>query len=175
MNLNQIISQYSENLKTEHHIGGISLPIPSKIDTDVLGLIDLFMRSTPKERAFISSKFGTGHSFLLLGVSERLAALAVRERSPDILLKGLILLAFEDAKFDIRENILVMAPLYHSAIKIGANPRELFHSAATYATDEELKRELFGFPDRLEENRNLEAMEYKEIISPDGFRYKRIQ
>lgn len=174
MDLSEVISEYSKKLQSKHHAGAISLPIPSQVDLDVLNLIELFMKAAPEQQKFISSQFTNDHSDVLLGVSERLAALAVRERKSDILLKALIVLAFEDAKFDVRENILVMAPLYHSAIKIGANPKGLFHSAATYATDEELKRELYGFPDRLEEDRNLEAMEYKEIMSPDGFRYKRI-
>jgi len=80
---------------------------------------------------------------------------------------------FEDAKFDVRENILVMAPLYHSAVKIGVDPKPLFLAVAAYATDEELKASMCKFPDRAEADRNLEAMDYAESMAPDGFRYKR--
>ena len=173
-NLEQFISEAAEKLKTENHPRAGDLPIPSKLDQEVSQLVETIIRATPEERTLISSKFGPDHTFVLLGFSERMAALAVREGSHDILFKGLVALAFEDAKFDVRENILVLAPLYHSAVKIGTEPTELFHRVATYATDEELRAAILNFPDRLEANRGLAAMGYIENMGPDGFLYKRI-
>ena len=171
--LEAFVSGAAKALKADDHPSYLSQPIPSNLDQQILSLIDKFLQAIPLQQAMMKAKFNNSHSFTFIVFGERMAALAVRKRSRDPLFKGLVSLAFEDAKFDVRENILVMAPLYHSAVKIGVDPKPLFQSAATYATDEELKASMFKFPDRAESDRSLDAMDYVESMAPDGFRYKR--
>lgn len=171
--LEVLASGAAKTLKAEDHPGYLSQPIPSSLDQQILSLIDKFLQATPSQQAMMKAKFNDSHSFTFIVFSERMAALAVRERSRDLLFNGLVALAFEDAKFDVRENILVMAPLYHSAVKIGVDPKPLFKVAAVYAIDEELNASILKFPNRAEADRSLEAMDYTESMAPDGFRYKR--
>lgn len=148
-------------------------PIPCPFDAEISKFVCMFMQATPDERLQVISNFRPENSGFLFAFSERMAALGVRERSKQKLLEGLVALVIEDYKNDPRDNIICLAPLYHSATKIGVNPAALFAEAASYANSEAAGI-IAHFPTRPAELRSLEAMAYKESYESDGFRYERI-
>ena len=171
--LHTLISEASQLLLTEKNRGAGQSPIPSSLDHYISQLIETYITTSPSQQHTISEAFSDEHSFVFLGYAQRMAALAVRDKSPSVIYKGLAALALENARFDVRENMIVMATLLHSARKIGINPKKLFEDAARLATDEELIEALRNFPDRSDRDNILEVMGYEETTAPDGFRYKR--
>ena len=100
-----------------------------------------------------------------------MAAAGARENSRRHLLHGLIALIIENQSTDWRDTITCMAPLYHASGRIGGDAWELFDEAASYA-DNEFAGNLAAFPGRKPEERSLEAFGYKEVLEPDGTRYR---
>lgn len=172
LNLLDMLVEQESKLKPENHQGYWSSQIPSDVDRDISVLIDAFVNATSEEQRFISSVFTDDHSFTFIRFSERMACLAVREKSEKYIFEGLIAHVIENGKFDWRENILVLSLLYHSAIKIGADPVLLFNKAAALA-EGEIKEIIRNFPNRAPEDRSIEAMGYVESESEQGFCYKR--
>lgn len=147
-------------------------PIPCGFDLRLSSFMDIFVKATKEEQSFIISSFSDDYSSTFFLFSERMACLAVRERSEKYLFEGLIAHAIEGAKFDWRENILVLSLIYHSAVKIGVDPVTLFKRASEFA-EEPIAHIIHEFPDRKPEDRSIEAMGYIESSDKDGFKYKR--
>lgn len=146
-------------------------PIPCTFDAKISELINVFMQAAHDERLRMINNMQGENSGFLFAFGERMAALAVREHSGQRLLEGLVALVLEDYKFDPRDNIVCLAPLYHSAVKIGVDPVSLFTKATSYAKNEAADA-IAHFPSRPPELRSLESMGYKESYGPDGFRYE---
>ena len=147
-------------------------PYPCHLDETVSRLVDLYVKSGPAERTWIVSQLGNEYWSTFTVYAERMAVWAVRLKQPELILKGLLALALDDGRFDDREDILIMAPLYHSAVKLGLDPKPLFLQAADVAGPG-LATTLLQFPDRPESNRNLASMGYVETTGPEGFGYRR--
>lgn len=99
-----------------------------------------------------------------MAYAERMAILAVRKQSPDLLKKGLLALVLEGFKLDPREDIMRLALLDHRAIKIGVNPKQLFEEAATFATGEAIEH-LRQFTLRKAQDKSIESMGFSEEAS----------
>ena len=129
-----------------------------------------YIENDDNERREILSSMRPEFSDAFFVFSERMAALAVREQSEDRITKGLVALIIEDFKFDFRDNLRRLAPLYRSSERIGINPSQVFLKAASYANNDVAKA-IVQFPNRAPQDRSLEAMAFKEEDGPDGFRY----
>lgn len=176
----EFLIPYEEKLLANVERRGLE-PIPSPFDEDMSCLIQRFIQSSDEERTFIRSIFSDKHSFAFIGFSQRMAVLAVRKRSEKYLFEGLIAHVIEGGKFDWRENVLVLSLLYHSAVKIGADPVALFTRAAALAgkpsaeelADVPIAKTIREYPHRAPEYRSIQAMGYEEAKDADGFCYKR--
>jgi hypothetical protein len=86
-------------------------------------------------------------------------------------LHGLVALSIEDCKFDWRDSLMVLCRLYHSAVKVGANPTELFQRVAAMSAPR--TGELFlSFLSRKPELKDIAVFGWKEGTGADGkFRY----
>ena len=144
--------------------------IPSELDAALAELVDAFRKGNPISRFSIRRRVSDQHSAILWAFSERMASLAVRERSRERILQGLAGLVLEGCEEDWRDCIIRLAPLYDAALKIGASPDELFREAASYAGGEARKL-LLGYLKRTPENLSITAMGYSEGADEDGFRY----
>lgn len=166
--LNEIVKEMPE--KPTSYLGE---PFPHKVDRIIAKLVTLYLSASADERSLFFDVAGAHFSGYLLVFAERMASIGVREKSSKRLLDGLIALIIEDGRGDIRANIMIMAPLYDASEKVGADPDNLFRTAASYSNNEvaELIR---TFPERSSRNKSLRAMGYKEVDSPDGFRYEQI-
>ena len=170
--LENLISQAMQELSEPALDVYLMQRYPCTKDLTVLRLIDLYVSSTPEQRDRIAERLGSNHWSTLTVFAERMAVWAVRLQQPDLILKGLLALALDGGRFDEREDILIMAPLYHSAVKLGIDPKPLFLQAAEVA-GLQLRDILHRFPDRPESNRNLASMGYVELTGPEGFTYRR--
>lgn len=147
-------------------------PIPCAFDLKISELIGAYIHCSAEERYFIRDTFSDKYSSTFLFFSQRMACLAVREQSETYLFEGLIAHAIEAGKFDERENMLVLSLVYHSAVKIGADPAFLFKRAADFAVAP-IAEIIRKFPDRTPEARSIQAMGYEEVGEAEDFRYQR--
>ncbi|HEX2203894.1 MAG TPA: hypothetical protein VHG91_11375 [Longimicrobium sp.] len=152
--------------------GYLRQPLPAAADAPPERLARLFAGAPPEARAQMSGLVTQRVADFLLAFAERMASLAVRERSPDRLRLGLAAVALEDFRYDSREDLLVLAPLYHAAGKIGADPRDLFDEAAALAPGAGADG-LRSFLRHRDLHRILDALGYRESADADGFRYER--
>jgi hypothetical protein len=111
-------------------------------------------------------------SWFLLAFGIRMAALAVREQDASHLADALAAVAIEGGRIDLRENLQVLALIYHSAEKIGADAQSLFDSAP--ASNPELGAAIREFPRRAARDRSIEAMGFRESGDAGEFLYQRV-
>lgn len=171
INIENDLKNTLDRLIDDEHLDYASQPIPCELDYVMGNLVNLYKRLSPEKRETVQSLTSERNSYTLLAFAERMAALGVREGSRERLLDGLLALIIENYNADWRDNLTKLAPLYHSAVKIGIDPQGLFMEAASYGNNEvaEVIRE---FPQREPEDRSIEAFGYKEFHEIDGFRYK---
>jgi hypothetical protein len=148
-------------------------PLPNELDNQISDFVKVFIRSEAAGRELILRKSTEKNSFALIIFAERMAVLAVREQSRERLLEGLIALIIEGFKFDYRDTMMVFAPLLHSARKIGVDPVELFNEAASHAKNL-VSEYLIDFLKRSPNDQSLKAMGFKEVATPEGFKYERL-
>jgi hypothetical protein len=162
-----------ERLKAWSNESTGDLTIPSPLDNEVAEIVRLFIDADREKRMEIAAVFDDEHSFTFIGFSENSAALAVRSHSEKFLREGLAALILDGGKFDIRENILVLAPLYNAALKIHADAQSLFSWAAGLLTNK-LSSVIRTFPSRPEESKNLASMNYIEFGDGNEFYYQKL-
>lgn len=160
-------------LQDRKHPDYYQRPIPSDLDTAVGGLVSVFIDGEAETRERLLSASRKENSFTLIVFAERMATLAVRESSPRRIRDGLVALIIEGFKFDYRDNMCVWAPLYHSAVKLGADPDLIFREAASLANTE-VSRWLIDFANRPAPGKSLKVFGFTEGYGPDGFRYERL-
>ena len=163
---------YVERLIATNNPGAGTLPIPSELDELVSEVTTQFANATHSDRIAITSLFSDAHSFTLIGFAERMATYAVRTSNPQVLFEGLVSLCIEAGRFDIREDILVLAPLYDAAVRLGVEPASMFAKAASLI-ENDVSRAIETFPRRPEHARSLASMGYSTRTDDQGFRYER--
>ncbi len=158
-------------LEVGSNLGYIGWPLPCERDREVAEVVDRLGReSEPGERRVPLNR---EHGVTLCTFAERMASLAVRRHSPEDLRLGLLALALAaSVSRDIRDEIVVMAPLWRSAEILGLDPVSEF-TAAGEAVDGLGGQQLLSFAARSPRDRSLQAMGYIESSDEGGFRYKR--
>lgn len=98
---------------------------------------------------------------------------AVRTGDPELVREGLLSIAIEDGRYDLRDSIVRMAVLHASACALTLDPLSLFQEAADVALSELTQEELRSFPKRLPEHRDLEKAfsSIKRVGRGNDFRY----
>ena len=134
-------------------------------------LIDDFASASEDEQSAALQSITSHHSWTLLGYARLAAEVAVRESSVDELRRGLLAIVLERTAGDFRDTLHVIALLYHSCRKIGADPNELFRDASDLA-EAQVADLLIGFLRRSAPERELSRWRYREGSGPDGFRYE---
>jgi hypothetical protein len=69
---------------------------------------------------------------------------------------------------DFRDDLVALAPLYHSAVRLGLDPYALFDEAASMAGTPEAAALIRGFPRRQPEDKSLAAFLLTETPTPEG-------
>lgn len=148
------------------------LPIPVQRDDQISSLIEEWKCLDALERTEASCSVTEDQAATLLAYSERMATLAVRVRSRDVILLGLLALGIDGWRSDWRENTLVLCLHFDASKRIGTAPESTFRDAARFLSPR-VAQALQEFLKRSEEDRSLEAMGYKVGMDRDGFRYQR--
>src|SRR5450759_1090218 len=135
------------------------------------------MSAPDSERVDAAGVFTDRPALMLDAFAVRMAAWAVRRGSSTPITWGLVALTLDCGKFDYRETLPAIAPLYDAALRVEADPKALFENVA------DLGREYCGtfashlrqFLDLPREARSLSAARLVESADADGFRYDTIR
>jgi len=148
--------------------------LPSPTDARISEVCILYMNANPIQRQVLCSSLSQEVGFNLGAFAARMAMLSVRERSETLLLHGLVALIMEldwpDLP-DVREILMDLSIVYHSAAKLGCAV-SLFEQAAQY-TDKTFSRDIvLSYLRRDPEAQRIEAMGWHEIAGPSGLIYQ---
>jgi hypothetical protein len=165
-----LLKLHSNNLAGYGHS-----PMPNVVDEAVVQFIEKYRSLSSEERAGVFDSLSPEYSFGLLTFSERMAILAVRECSPQRVFYGLMGIILEDFRFDMREDLLVLSLLLNSAIRIKADPDEIFENACIYARSEVASTLLQYLRNNKHKKKIIQQMGYEEKMTPNGFDYQRIR
>ena len=145
--------------------------LPCDRDERISTLVKLFINGTNLDRRHIWQSVDWHLSGAVTGFAERMASLAVREKSRERIVEGLVALIIEDYFCDWRDNLRRVAPLYDAAKKIGLDPNALFLEVAGQFKSS-VAVSLRQFTERSPQDQSLEAFAYSESADADGFIYK---
>lgn len=161
-----------EWLKVEKNHGYGTLPIPSQRDAEISGLLRAWLALDGSSRNTALAQVAEEYRLTLLGYSERMASLAVRDRNREHVLLGLLALGLDGWRVDWRDNATLMCLHYDAAKRIGGPPQGVFEEAAALLPANPATA-LRSFSRRSEEDKSLGSMGYVAGSDSDGFRYKR--
>ncbi len=147
-------------------------PIPDLLDDRISSLINEWRSLPAEERAVESKAITEEQSSTLLAYSERMASLAVRMKSQDLVAFGLLALGIDGWQTDWRENTLLLCLHFDASKKIGITPEITFGNAAKLLSPN-VATALKEFLQREPQDQSLKSMGYKESADSDGFRYER--
>ncbi len=137
-------------------------------------VVTLFWDADTRSRREIVSSMNKPAKEGFLDYAANMAVLAIRTQSPILIEQGLIGLVIEGGSQDLRDSIVVLSKLYHSAAKLGLNAGNVFEKVASLADSGVMKREIIGFPLRPQRDRDLKAFYQAEDVGTEGFRYKSV-
>ena len=162
-----------ERLTREELSGYHDRPIPYPLDQTVSGLVQALADITLGEREqILDSWFDPVQLSALSAFCVRMCSLAVRERSSDLVMTGLLAETFEGFRQDFRDGgIQALAVAHHAARRVGADPGELFAQAASLASPE-MAGHIRDFLEREDLDAVLGAVGYREGSDSSGFRYE---
>jgi hypothetical protein len=166
----ELTALWSELRNVDYNGYGVQ-SIPSPLDAKFQRLVGVFSRLSPAERERVYT-LSPIPPFALLAFSERMASLAVRERSQTELFLGLMGLVLEGFRHDPRESMLILALHNDAAARIGADTTKVFAEASVYAPMD-VARQLTNFVLRNPEKKSIVAMGYDTVGESSTFRYKR--
>jgi hypothetical protein len=169
--LQELLDTIATNVSNKRYWYYPKKPMPCELDEDLNDLIDLFIESSPAERDAILRKIDNNVAGALEAFSVRMAVWGARQSSADLLVRGGIALILEAGRVDIRDTMRVMPILYHSAIKISADPGKIFSEAAAYYRSV-VSDALLEFLKRTPHDRSLEAWGIEEVNGPEGIYYR---
>jgi hypothetical protein len=145
-------------------------PIPVALDADLRLIVEHISQLDEIGRREFLSLLSEDHANTLARYAERMAAQAIRYCNAEYIREGLKALAIVYGVGDPRDVLACINLLYHSAKKIGQDPKTVFDSIRLPNLDcEQLVRELF---DNKKRDWSISVMGYVETTDQDGFRYR---
>lgn len=148
--------------------------LPAPTDARISEVCILYMNANPIQRQVLSSSLSQEAGFNLSAFAARMAMLSVRQQSETLLLHGLVALIMEldwpDLP-DVREILMTLSIVYHSAAKLGCADT-LFQQAAQYAVKPSSREIILSYLARKPEDKRIEAMGWHEIEGPSGLIYR---
>jgi hypothetical protein len=151
--------------------GYLRIRIPHELDNKVRQLVQSFRAASAQARGELISALSPRAASVLSAFGERMAAVAVRTRSPEHLRLGLVGMGLADARLeDPRMNLRILAAVNHSAEEIGTSLVELLNEVASDLPPEALKTFLL-FTQRSDRDKSLSAMGLGTWGSGEDFQY----
>jgi len=151
--------------------------IPDPLDLEISSFIDRFVASPDPERVDAAGVFTDRQALMFDAFATRMASWAVRRGSSAPITWGLVALTLDCGKFDVRETLPDLVPLYHAALRIEVDSKALFEGVATMAGAYcgEFVARLRRFHALPPASRTLSAARIFESSDADGFRYDTIR
>ena len=142
--------------------------LPDTVRKNISVLCKLFDNSSYDVRKQIVLLADREISFLFLVYSEAMAIAAVQRRDNHSVIRGLEALAIENCIGDWRDSLLCLVLLYHSAVKIDADPEKLISDVASLAMETARDKLFYPFLARAPEDRQLGKFGLKEGENSEG-------
>src|SRR5215471_98250 len=140
-----------------------------KLLNAVVPIIEAFgTTKSAAERVGVSSRLNRDALGILRTFADRMAVLAYRRQSPAYIQYGLTALAILGEVDDIRDLTFYLATLYHSAVKLGMDARNVFSEAASLSPSVVLRDQMRGFPLREPRNAVLSAFILRETTTEEA-------
>jgi hypothetical protein len=147
---------------------------PDHLQEAISTIIEAFRMADQPARRAIAFRVNEYLQGRLLGYATDMASLAIRRNAPDCVAQGLMALAIEGGREELRDSITALAMLYHSAVRLNMDAVKAFAEAATLATPGDFATAMSRFPFRPPENRDLAAFYLAEANNEDGFSYEQL-
>ena len=145
-------------------------PLLSQTDEDLLNLTSALKAARSEEStSWIRSQLRNHDFFYFLGFAERMASWAVRTKQTRFLQEALIAIALVEGLSDAREIVLILSLIYDAAVRIQAEPHEVFSSIDQYCAPG-MRQLLSGYLNR--DEKSILAMGYV-FEAVGGGRYRR--
>ena len=153
--------------------GYLKQPFPHSLDRTIDEFLDLYREADDAARADVRAGLRREHGRTLAAFGERMATLAAREDSAELLAHGLLALMLDGncPGEDLRDVLVSAAPLQRTAERLGVDPEAEFDRAATLAGPE-TPRALADFPRRTPALRSLAEFNFVEREEEDGLLYE---
>ena len=142
--------------------------LPDAVRKNISVLCESFENSSYDVREQIVSLAVREISFLFFVFSEAMAIAAVQHEDKHSVIRGLEALAIENCIADWRDSLLRLVLLYHSAVKIYADPEKLIGEVANLAMKTAQEKLFYPFLARTPEDRQLAKFGVKEGKTPNG-------
>lgn len=153
------------------HRRGYGPDLPGEVDASFMSLARAYVAADDVQREAIRAEVLPEGRLLLLGFSDRMAILALRQADAELLDFALVAHSLEDFAHDERENIFRLALVVHAAKKLGVDPTELLHRAARWSSSRAAAA-LLAFDSRPEVLKSLKTMRITEFQTPAGVDYR---
>jgi hypothetical protein len=158
-------------LRDREFNGYLRRRIPHPLDDVVDEVVAAYRDGSPETRREMESDLTERVAGVLSVYGERMAAVAVRSRSPEPLRRGLVGMGMADAALDDdRMNLIVLAAVHHSAETIGTDLATVIDDVADELPESALER-FRAFTRRPERSKSLHAMGLGTMGAGDTFRY----
>ena len=146
-------------------------PIPSGMDDTIFSVLEKCVHLEIDEKDYLISIIDEDAADVLGLFSDRMAALGVREDSLHRLFIALFALVIGFEARDVRESLMCLSVIHHSALKLDEPPNELFEGVSHVLPSSE--KFLNDFLAREPKSKSIAVMGYEEAEDSDGFVYKR--
>jgi hypothetical protein len=162
---------------------GIWPPMPEESDyegyTKLLDAVEPFIKAyvamSDSERNSVAARLSSDALGILLTFARVMSSLAIRRKTPSLIVEGLTALSILGDGQDFRDNMCHVAALYYSAAKLGLNTKQIFEDAARLATPGILQQQMYEFPQRTPDHRDLKAFFLRETTTSGGFDIVRVE
>jgi hypothetical protein len=155
-------------LRADSYAGYLLDPLPSSRDSVVESVIRGASQHGQLEQLAAHLDSETATTLAVFG--ERMASLAVRQKSASTLRVGILAIRLAASADEHREAVLVLPLLWNSAILLGLDPASEFNDAVGWRGATTL---LGDFASRPAADRALGSMGYVEVDEPTGLMYRR--
>lgn len=167
----RVIGMFDTTVQRDRRFDGYGpSAFPNSLDAEVAALVDTWRGAGPSAVAEAIAESSEGGRSVLRAYAERMASLAVRESSRDLLLNAVVANVVGGLSTNERESLLVMAPIEDAASRIGVDLPGLFEDAASCVGHPGTVN-LMVWLTRTPENRSLATMRFVADEGADGFRY----
>jgi hypothetical protein len=149
-------------------LAGVLVKHPA--ETEFAALCALYRAGNSAQRARLRDSVAKDVGSWALAQPDRysLATRQVPQTVAAIRLQNLLTWSAAFPSDDFRDDLVALAPLYHSALRLGLDPATLFREAASMAATSEAAELIGDFPRRPPEAISLQAFLLTEVPTPQG-------